>query len=53
MRPAYQTRCWQCGEKITVADEWQFEKVKVGDKVVTVKWFDPDRIVLQHIRKVH
>ena len=53
MRPAYVTRCWQCGEKILVPDEYQYEKKQVGDKIVTIKWFDPDRFVQLHIRKSH
>jgi len=55
-RPAYQTRCPICMVKITVPDEWQFEKIKDPrdpEKWITVKWFCPDRMVQQHVRKAH
>lgn len=55
-RPAYITRCPICGRRITVPDEWQFEKVpdpRDPKKQITVKWFCPDRTIQQHIRKSH
>jgi hypothetical protein len=50
MRPAYNTRCPECGIRLVVMDEWQYDKDKDGK---TIKWFDPDRIIQQHIRKAH
>ena len=50
MRPAYVTRCYICGCKVVVADEWCEDKLADGK---VVRWFDPDRIVDRHIRRSH
>lgn len=41
MRPAYNTRCWKCGIRLSVSDvlrEKTVEKKKI-------KWFDVDDII--------
>lgn len=45
MRPAYVTRCPDCMVKVEIPDIMQEKKVKIGDKVQTVKWFDPDAMI--------
>lgn len=41
MRPAYQTRCYNCGERLTISDEW---RVKTIDKK-KVQTFHVDDII--------
>lgn len=59
MPPVYYTRCWKCGERLKVVDDYGdynvWEKNSDGKLVrkSEARWFDPDWVIARHIHKNH
>lgn len=52
-RPGYVTRCWLCGARLETLDNYKDSKFDRDNKRWITRWFDPDWVIAEHIRRCH
>ena len=55
MACSYTVRCWQCGEKLVVVDEYPKPVLDATGRPIAEqpRPYDPDWVIDRHIRRTH